>query len=611
MNRMSARAWLAISCVIFLAFALRLADLTRRPLHYDEGNNVYFGHLSLAGVLRDSIETADTDPPGHRLALGVWMRAAGPSPFAIRLFSVMWGVLTVAAVFRIGRWLDLPFFAALLAATLCAASAYAIDNTQQAKGYALSAGAAALSWLFLIAQSRQPARAAAAGYVFSAGLALTTHFMAAPLFVMHWAWLRQARQTRFSMMGLIAQQALAAAPTAIWAALVFESVVRGTMGLSADSAPRTLPQVLMRIFGEFAIGQFAGASALNIGAALLLTVCGLGGFALWRAGKRAALVFGATLLLPVIGALALSQRVTFFFPRFLLYALPSVCVLCAGVLMLRARRLAAVVGLVTVLGCAAGLGRLWTAPVDLEYEFRPLAAELEKLVKPGDLGLATYIWVQGLMQSYAPEAAAMMTWERDVFGPLIVDTRMPSIAEKYARIWSFNFKRDPRDPASSSAAWLRAHAAEAGRIDAGAMATVLFLNTAPAAADRSVTFANAVTLRFAGGPTRGWRGDTIAIDLRWSTPAAIPDDLSIFAQLLGPDGRPVGQSDGDAVNGFAPAHSWQPGVEVLDRRALLIPPDAAPGEYRVVAGLYRRANGARIMIDGADSVDISRVEVAP
>jgi hypothetical protein len=63
--------WIAAPLAIFLAdFALRLAGLNRRPLWWDEGNNVYFAHQGLPGVPRDSRATLETDPPVHRLALG-------------------------------------------------------------------------------------------------------------------------------------------------------------------------------------------------------------------------------------------------------------------------------------------------------------------------------------------------------------------------------------------------------------------------------------------------------------------------------------------------------------------------------------------------------------
>ncbi|MCL4506873.1 MAG: glycosyltransferase family 39 protein, partial [Chloroflexi bacterium] len=133
--------WLGIM-LIMAAFLLRVIDVDRRPLHFDEGINVMMGHHSPADVLRISRETFDNDPPGHRFAMGVWMMLAGPSSFAIRIFSVFFSLLAVAGLYRVLRVLHLPTAPSLIAAGLLALSPYAIDYAQQAKGYAMGAGLA-------------------------------------------------------------------------------------------------------------------------------------------------------------------------------------------------------------------------------------------------------------------------------------------------------------------------------------------------------------------------------------------------------------------------------------------------------------------------------------
>jgi hypothetical protein len=63
--------WIAAPLVILLpGFALRLAGLNPRPLCWDEGDNVYFAHRGLLGVLRESHAMPEIDPPVYRLALG-------------------------------------------------------------------------------------------------------------------------------------------------------------------------------------------------------------------------------------------------------------------------------------------------------------------------------------------------------------------------------------------------------------------------------------------------------------------------------------------------------------------------------------------------------------
>ncbi|HEY3342085.1 MAG TPA: glycosyltransferase family 39 protein, partial [Anaerolineae bacterium] len=137
--------WLMV-VLIMLAMGLRVADLQRRPLHFDEAINVTMGQRSPAGVLSLSRQTFDNDPPGHRFALGIWMALAGPSPLAIRIFSVFFGLLAVALTYRVSREMRLGIWPSLAAAGLLAISPYAIDYAQQAKGYAMGIGMAMLSW---------------------------------------------------------------------------------------------------------------------------------------------------------------------------------------------------------------------------------------------------------------------------------------------------------------------------------------------------------------------------------------------------------------------------------------------------------------------------------
>lgn len=89
----------------------------------------------------------------------------------------------------------------------------------------------------------------------------------------------------------------------------------------------------------------------------------------------------------------------------------------------------------------------------------------------------------------------------------------------------------------------------------------------------------------------------------------------MFVQLLGPEGALVAQSDGDPLNGLAPLAAQPAHVPVQDCRALLVPVDAPPGDYTVIAGLYDRGTGARVPAveagsAAADHVVLGRVLIA-
>jgi hypothetical protein len=596
--------------IVLLAFGLRIVDLERRPLHFDEGNNVFFGQLDAAGLLRESVATIDTDPPGHRFALGFWMSLNGRSPYAIRFFSVWFAALACAALYAIARKLGLDSSRAAVAAAMLAALAYSIDNGQQAKGYAMGLGCGLLAWLLWIdlALGRGNMLHAAA-YALSAGLAMSTHFFAAALLPMHWLWLliseRDGLRSVLRRWPLLVPQLAACAPLAAWSALTFGAVVRGTEVASADVAHAPPGVVLLRIFGEFAWSQFAPSDVLlQTAGALALVLTVLGAFFAWRAGSRAAAAFVIALAIPIAGAVLVSQRVTFFFPRFLLFALPALCVALAVLARHRIAQAALVLALIP------GWIAFYRAPIDVEDDYRALVAELRARARPGDAALATYIWTEGIVDSYAPELRGQLTWYRDVYDAGSVDAGLSPVAAAHQRVWSFNFRRDPYAPDSASAYWLRARRALAGEARAPSMRALLFVDPPrpDANAQRVQRFDNGVTLAVPAVDLALRASDALAFTLNWRAETQLDPDLALFVHVLDASGALVAQSDGDALNGLAPAFTWQPGQWVDDPRAVLLPAGAR-GRYRVVAGLYSRASGARVPVDGRDAAELFTVMV--
>ena len=75
----------------------------------------------------------------------------------------------------------------------------------------------------------------------------------------------------------------------------------------------------------------------------------------------------------------------------------------------------------------------------------------------------------------------------------------------------------------------------------------------------------------------------------WELLAALPDDVAMFVHLLDASGAIVAQHDGLDVA----ATTLRPGDRLLQRHVLALPA-LPPGEYRLVIGLYRRGDGARL-----------------
>jgi hypothetical protein len=573
------------------------------------------------------------------------MTLAGTSPFSIRIFSVGFSVLMVAALYRLLRNMRLKVIPTLVAAVLLTLSPYAIDYGQQAKGYAMGAGLAALSWLMWVTLFQPAGRTGRgnpwwrfAAYMASTALALSTHYYALFLLPMQWLWFAgthvdllrgffKRRTTKPSLAplfkGAIAQ-VLAMLPIGVWLVLMAASLRVSTVRSSTKFTPSSPLDILGDIFGEMSTGQFAVPTLQLISGMVILALALLGAVRLWRAvdmdRHRNVFWFGLAAFVPMAGAVLLQQRVTFFFPRFLVYAFPNFIVLVAGCALplaqlarrfASARRAAPVAVAMGMM--AAGTATFYTAPIDSQDDYRPLIQQMRPYIRQGDAALGTYIWMEGLFDSYAPESNNVLVWYDDTYNTDNVDAQLAPIARDYTRIWSLNYDRDPDAPNTLSVLWLKRNEAIVNRFSAGATSALLFDNRTTSSAapvvTATVTFSDIIKLDYSPVMTQAAYGDSLPVKLNWTALRPVDEHLYIYFHLMAPNGALAAQNDGDAVNGLAPSYTWVVGKTVAEKRAIPIPP-IPPGQYRLEVGLYRSSDGARLVTaSGADSALIGTITV--
>jgi hypothetical protein len=106
-------------------------------------------------------------------------------------------------------------------------------------------------------------------------------------------------------------------------------------------------------------------------------------------------------------------------------------------------------------------------------------------------------------------------------------------------------------------------------------------------------------------------GDSMVIDLAWQPLVRLERDYSFFVHVVGADDVPLGQED---RRHFA-APTYEPGEVVVDRYEFPVYPTAAPGAYRLIAGVYLTFDDGswqRLQAgDGRDAVTLATVSVAP
>lgn len=126
--------FLVLFSIVLAAFALRIFRLDFQSLWYDEAFSVYLAQFSLAEITART--AADIQPPLYYYLLHFWIVFAGQSEFAVRFFSLFFGVLTIPLIYVTARRL-FNASAALIAAVLAMLSPLYLWYSQEARMYAL------------------------------------------------------------------------------------------------------------------------------------------------------------------------------------------------------------------------------------------------------------------------------------------------------------------------------------------------------------------------------------------------------------------------------------------------------------------------------------------
>ena len=124
-------------------------------------------------------------------------------------------------------------------------------------------------------------------------------------------------------------------------------------------------------------------------------------------------------------------------------------------------------------------------------------------------------------------------------------------------------------------------------------------------------FAGGLHLTGATVPATAQPGANMPVTLFWRADAPPLADYSIFVQMLAATGANMAQWDGapaDAVSKL-PASTWPAAWQGTHELTLALPATLPPGEYTVIAGMYDWQTGARLPVNGGDSVEIGRVGI--
>jgi mannosyltransferase len=214
-TRLLRRTHLMVLLLAGLAFGLRIWNLTGQSLWRDEVDALRFS-LQPLGRLAQLFVTPGHNGPLYYLVLRPWLHLAGQSEFALRYFSLLWGVLCLPLLYRVARHLG-SRRSALVAALLATVSPYLVWYSQEGKMYSLVTAltlAATLVWLNALSRGGPGWRWVV--YAVLVTSSVYVHFLAVLMLPVHGLLAWPHRERRRPALLTLAALALPYAPLAVW-----------------------------------------------------------------------------------------------------------------------------------------------------------------------------------------------------------------------------------------------------------------------------------------------------------------------------------------------------------------------------------------------------------
>lgn len=163
---------LALLAIVLIGLFLRLYDLGTQSIWWDEAYSVLLSKMSLSQIVQAT--GTDVHPPLYYFILHYWVTLFGTSEVAVRLLSVLFGVLAIPMIYLVGRQL-FDEKVGLVAAFILAFSSFNIYYSQEARMYSLMVLLALLSMYFFLRFLQRNNLALSAAYVLSTTLLVYSH----------------------------------------------------------------------------------------------------------------------------------------------------------------------------------------------------------------------------------------------------------------------------------------------------------------------------------------------------------------------------------------------------------------------------------------------------
>lgn len=166
------RVKLILLAVSLAGLLLRVHNLGDESIWLDEGISVRLAHLSPSQIIEE--RASNIHPPFYFIILHYWVDIFGDSEFSTRLLSVMFGVLAVFVMYKVGR-LIFDQNVGILASLLLASSVFHVGFSQEVRSYSLMTFLTLFSMFCFVRLFDKGSIAISTAYILSSTLLLYTH----------------------------------------------------------------------------------------------------------------------------------------------------------------------------------------------------------------------------------------------------------------------------------------------------------------------------------------------------------------------------------------------------------------------------------------------------
>jgi hypothetical protein len=190
--------------------------------------------------------------------------------------------------------------------------------------------------------------------------------------------------------------------------------------------------------------------------------------------------------------------------------------------------------------------------------------------------------------------------------------RVEQIAAQHPHLYTLYWATEESDPNQLIEGWLDTHAYKAEDRWQGNMRFVIYATQQatdnwPLQASDALLGEQIRLASYALSAQEITSGDVLQLQLQWQAERQPDANYTVFVQLL--DARDQVVAQRDAPPGDRPTSEWQPGEEILDNHGVLAPHGTAPGDYRLILGMYNPETGERLRVGEQDYIDLGTVRI--